>query len=939
MRFEVGTLVRARGREWVVLPESEGDLLVVRPLGGGDDERAGIYQPIEPVEAATFPLPSSDRIGDHRSCRLLRDAVRLGFRSSAGPFRSFGRLAVEPRPYQLVPLLMALRLDPVRLLIADDVGIGKTIEACLIARELLDRGEVRRLGVLCPPQLAEQWQRELASKFHVEAELVLPSTVSRLERGRRMDESIFDRHPFVIVSTDFIKADRRREEFLQTCPELIIVDEAHACVAAQDGRTARHQRAQLLRGLAARAEQHLILVTATPHSGKDDDFRALLSLLDRDLAGLPEDLGGEANRRLRERLARHFVQRRREHIRHYLGADTTFPDRAEPREVGYALGAGYKRFFDRVLNYARETVADEVGGRHRQRIRWWSVLALLRSLASSPAAAAATLRERAGVTDTTTPEEADEAGTQAVLDLDDQAAVEQTDLAPGSQLGEHAPDADGHRRHMLDMAREAEKLAGPDHDVKLRDVTGEVRRLVGEGYAPIVFCRFIPTAQYVADHLRQALKGVAVEAVTGLLPPEDREERVAGLGNQAKRVLVCTDCLSEGVNLQDHFDAVVHYDLAWNPTRHEQREGRVDRYGQKRRQVRMVMVYGRDNRIDGIVLDVLIRKHQKIRSALGISVPVPINTNQVMEAIFEGLLLRRRDDPQMVIAEVLGPTQLAVHQRWDAGVAREERQRTIFAQETIRVEDVARELQAVRAAVGLGVDVRAFVRDALAAHGAEVRGDGTLDVGLGGLRKQLRNVLPLPETLQEVQLGFEPSVPEDALSLTRTHPFVEALAGYVMQAALDPLLNGVATRAGTIRTRRVRTRTTLLLVRFRYHLVRPGGDGAPLLAEDGQLLAFEGAPAQARWLEPDAAEALLDAAPDGNVGDQQARGFVAQVIDGFAQLAPRLEVAASERAQALLDAHRRVRQSARERVRGLRVEPVLPPDILGVYVLVPLPGA
>jgi superfamily II DNA or RNA helicase len=939
MRFEVGALVRARGREWVVLPESEGDLLVLRPLGGGDDERAGIYQPIESVETATFPLPDPDRIGDHRSCRLLRDAVRLGFRSSAGPFRSFGRIAVDPRPYQLVPLLMGLRLDPVRLLIADDVGIGKTIETCLIARELLDRAEVRRLAVLCPPQLAEQWQRELAAKFHIEAELVLPSTISRLERGRRMDESIFDRYPFVIVSTDFIKADRRRDEFLQTCPELVIVDEAHTCVAAQDGRTARHQRAQLLRGLAARADQHLILVTATPHSGKDDDFRALLSLLDGEFGQLPEDLGGEANRRLRERLARHFVQRRREHIRHYLGTDTTFPERAEPREVGYSLGTEYKRFFERVLNYARETVSDESDGRHRQRIRWWSVLALLRSLASSPAAAAATLRERAGVADTPTAEEADDAGTRAVLDLEDQDGVEQGDVAPGSQLGEHARDADAHRRRMLEMARQAEQVAGSEQDVKLCDVTTEVRRLVSEGYAPIVFCRFIPTAQYVAEYLRQSLNGVAVEAVTGLLPPDEREERVATLGDKPKRVLVCTDCLSEGVNLQDHFNAVIHYDLAWNPTRHEQREGRVDRYGQKRRQVQMVMVYGRDNRIDGIVLDVLIRKHQRIKSALGISVPVPINTNQVMEAIFEGLLLRRRDDPQMVIAEVLAPTQLALHQRWDTGAATEERHRTIFAQETIKVDDVARELEAVRAAVGFGVDVRNFVREALRAHGAGVQDHGILEVDLGSVREELRRVLPLVETAGDIRLGFEPDVPEDTLWVTRTHPFVDSLAGYVMQSTLDPLLNGVATRAGTMRTGRVRTRTTLLLVRFRYHIVRPGSDGAPLLAEDCQLLAFEGAPTEAKWLPPDAAEALLDAAPDGNVGDQQARMFVKQVIEGFHPINSHLATIASERAQELLDAHRRVRQSARERVRGLRVEPVLPSDVLGVYVFVPVPGA
>ncbi len=161
MTFAVGSLVKARGREWVVLPGSDDDMLLLRPLGGTEDEVTGVYRPLEPVEPAAFDLPDPARLGDFASCRLLRDAIRLGFRSSAGPFRSFAQLAVEPRPYQLVPLLMALKLDPVRLLIADDVGIGKTVEAGLIARELLDRGEVRRLAVLCPPHLAEQWQAEL----------------------------------------------------------------------------------------------------------------------------------------------------------------------------------------------------------------------------------------------------------------------------------------------------------------------------------------------------------------------------------------------------------------------------------------------------------------------------------------------------------------------------------------------------------------------------------------------------------------------------------------------------------------------------------------------------------------------------------------------------------------------------------------------------------
>lgn len=235
MAYAVGSLIRARGREWVVLPESDDDLLVIRPLGGTDDEVTGIYLPVEPVEPATFALPNPEMPGDARSCQLLRDAVRLGFRSSAGPFRSFARLGVEPRPYQLVPLLMALHLDPVRMLIADDVGIGKSVESCLIARELLDRGEIQRMAVLCPPHLAEQWQAELVEKFHIDAELVLSSTATRLESRCRFGESLFEYYPYVVVSTDFIKSDRRRNDFLRTCPEMVIVDEAHTCAFAGKG--------------------------------------------------------------------------------------------------------------------------------------------------------------------------------------------------------------------------------------------------------------------------------------------------------------------------------------------------------------------------------------------------------------------------------------------------------------------------------------------------------------------------------------------------------------------------------------------------------------------------------------------------------------------------------------------------------------------------------
>jgi SNF2 family DNA or RNA helicase len=520
MSFAVGSLVRARDREWVVLPGSENDLLMVRPLGGTEDEMTGLLLALEPVAPAQFSLPDPAQHGDYRSCRLLRDAVRLGFRSSAGPFRSFARLAVEPRPYQLVPLLLALKLDPVRMLIADDVGIGKTIEACLIARELLDRGEVKRLAVLCSPQLAPQWQSELRDKFHIEAEVVLPGTATRLERNCRLNESLFDRYPFVIVSTDFIKSDRRRAEFQRTCPEFVIVDEAHTCAYGWEARGGRHQRYDLLKAVAADQQRHLVLVTATPHSGNETAFRSLLTLLNPEFASLPDELMGSANEHHRRRLAAHFIQRKRGDILRYLETDTPFPEREE-REQGYKLSKEYKLLFERVLNYAREIVGGDQGKDHRQRVRWWSVLALLRSLASSPAAAAATLRTRAASADTETIEEADTIGRRTVLDLTDDESIESADLTHGSDLGDETDEEKKNHRRLLDMAREAEALIGAK-DHKLQNVIKIVSELVKEGFHPILFCRFIPTAEYVAEELRKKLRGVEVVAVTGKLPSDER---------------------------------------------------------------------------------------------------------------------------------------------------------------------------------------------------------------------------------------------------------------------------------------------------------------------------------------------------------------------------------------------------------------------------------
>ena len=937
MNFAPGSLVRARNREWTVLPESTDELVIVRPLGGSNDEETGILTALETVEPATFDLPRPDQLGDFRSARMLRDALRLGFRSSAGPFRSVAKIAVTPRPYQLVPLLMALKLDPVRLLIADDVGIGKTIESALIAKELLEQGSAHRLCVLCPPHLAEQWQAELKDKFHIDAELVLSSTASRLERGLAHDQSIFDVYDHTVVSVDFIKSDRRRDDFIRACPELVIVDEAHACADSAEGSGARHQRFQLVRDLAANSDRHLILVTATPHSGKEGSFRSLLSLVDAKFEELPDTLAGEQHRQLREELARHLVQRRRGDIRHYLEVDTQFPNRTEA-EATYTLSNPYRRLFAEVLTFARSTVRTTDG--HRQRVRWWSALGLLRALASSPAAAAATMRTRAATAETASAEEADLVGRQTVLDLDE--AEEGIDVVPGSDS--EASSGSPVTRRLRQFANTADTLDGDD-DQKLLDAVALVKQLLADGFNPIVFCRFIETAEYVARHLRDRLPSrldVSVEAVTGRIPPADREARVEALGDRLRRVLVATDCLSEGINLQDHFSAVMHYDLPWNPTRLEQREGRVDRFGQQATEVRVVTFYGADNQIDQTVHDVLLRKHVAIRKALGVSIPVPGSTADVIEALAESVLTRSDlsiEDRLPGLEEFLRPSTERLHLQWDDAEERERQSRSIFAQHTINPDEVGEELVALQTAVGSGADVEQFVRTSVAAYGGIATPDSPTVLELSDTPLALRDALGLPGDQASMRAAFDMPAGDGVVYLSRTTPLVEGLAGHLLNEALDPLLDGPAARAGVIGTDAVARKTTLFLCRFRINLSAESRTGhVSMLAEDAVTMAFTGDMMWPEWIDEASAEALLHTQPTANVDEGVQRHTIEEVLAAESVWRSGINAAAQRRADELVAAHTRVRQAAGRRggmLARYRAEALLPADVLGIFVYLP----
>ena len=938
-QFAPGALVRARGREWIVLPGSRADRLLLRPLSGSEAEMALVCPALEaqhdPVVPATFPPPTIAQTANHEEALLLRDALLMSLRRGAGPFRSFGHYAFQPRAYQLVPLLMALKQDVVRLLIGDDVGIGKTIEAGMIARELLDRGEINRFAVLCPPHLVDQWVQELDDRFHIKAVSVTAASAARLERGLPLTDNIFTVHPYTVVSLDYIKSDRRRGDFANRCPERVIVDEAHTCAGNDAGR---HQRHDLLRLLSADPERHMLFLTATPHSGDEASFHNLLGLLQPDFTQLGT-LVGPAREAMRTRLASHFVQRRRQDIQEWHDGGI-FP-RRETADLPYTLSGDWGLFFDAVLDYCSDVVERAGTDARRQRLNFWGTLALMRSAASSPAAALQSLRTRIASQASDVDEETLR---ERVFDGTEDALADDDGELPANNAD---PALDG-------LIAQAQKLAGEGGDPKLAALRHHLEtELLRGGFAPVVFCRYIATAHYLHRHLKDRFPGVTVGVVTGELPPEERKARVQALGEAGRPLLIATDCMSEGINLQEFFSAVVHYDLSWNPTRHEQREGRVDRFGQERRVVRATLMYGPNNPVDAVVLKVILRKAKKIRDELGVPVPLPDDDHSLTQALMQAVLgsrMRSQKLQQSFDFDDL-PSVQRLDVVWADMAERAKRNRTVFAQNRIKPEDVLPEWARMQAALGNEDDVQRFAHRALRRLGAglELRGKDASRgwrAPLAGLPEDLRERLLAEGLHGTVGLSFTVPPPAGTRFVHRSHPLVSTLADGLLERSLveagleaDPNGTSAATlgRTGCWVSPAVATLTTVLLLRMRHQLSSADArSGQTLLVEEAAAVALRSADGGARWEITAGSEPLgwLTAPPTEALDDATRHRQVITALAQWPAWQPTLEAYARERADALLADHRRVRAASQARGR-YEVKPLLPVDVIGVFVLLP----
>ncbi len=936
MEFQTGSLVRVRNRDWIVQPSGDSDLLLLKPLGGTDDEVTGIYLPAkfpsDKIESSKFPLPEAGDIGDIDSAKILYNAARLSFRNGGGPFRSLAKLSFRPRSYQIVPLIMALRIGLVRLLIADDVGIGKTIEALMIAKEIIERKEIERFAVICPPHLCDQWQKEIKDKFGIDAVIIRSNTQGKLDREIKTvrDISVYDYYKYQVISIDYIKSDQRRQVFIQQCPELVIVDEAHTAVKPAGASRSQQQRYELLYELSLKKDQNIVLMTATPHSGKQEEFQSLLGLLKPEFESLEISA---ADKSTRKKISEHFVQRKRADVTKWLDENTLFPER-ETEELGFAFSGKYLEVFNEVLDLAHKLTSGTGEGK---RYNYWAALALLRGVMSSPAAGIEMLRNK--VQKNTDDEEGyGEANPVLEDEFNEDADYTRADLLGNCDLNSSEKSKLNH------ISKNLETLKGGANDVKINAATEVVLKWLKEGFNPVVFCKYVATAKYagevLSEKIREVYRHADVQVITGEDPDDLRKQRIEGISVENKRVLVSTDCLSEGFNLQDKFTAVLHYDLPWNPNKLEQREGRVDRFGQTSNIVKVALLYGKNNPVDGVVLDVIIKKVRQIRRDIFISIPFPEDSKSIMDAVLHAVLLNGKygkTSDQMTFNfendREVEKFKLEVSNELDVAAKREVASRNIFAQNAIRPNEIEEDLKFTDESIGNPNDVREFVEGALKRLGVQI------DKFKSGYRLFTQN---MPETLKsvfgdisELKISFESPTPEGYVYIGRNHILVEQLCSHVLSNAIRQNMKYGAARAAVIKTRKVEEKTTLLLFRVR-NVIAEEKKNNQLVAEEMIITGYSGKPFTYKdFLSmEESTELLFNSQPSANMTSQSQAEFLRHELGKISELQNEFDKIAFERCELLVEAHERFRKAVGGR-KFRTVEPVLPMDLMGIYILLP----
>ncbi len=566
---------------------------------------------------------------------LERDAIQ-------SPFRA----AIDIEEYQLEPVVRALTMPRANLLIADDVGLGKTIEAGLVIQEMLARRRIRRILIICPASLQQQWKDEMQDKFQLEFRIIDRDHMQQLRREYGMHVNPWDSYPRLITSMDFLKREQPMRLFQESLQQknsplrdwdLLIVDEAHN--VAPSGRShyaIDSDRTRMLRTIAEHFE-HRLFLTATPHNGFTESFTALLELLDP----LRFSRGPEVNR---QQVQAVMVRRLKDEIQTSLGRRKFAERRVEALTV--QLSDGERQLHDLLDQYTRSRL-DRLDRLQSLPVQF-ALTMLKKRLLSSPLAFAHSIETHL----TTLGSPRDEAPDLVLVERMEQRVNE--DWANDFEKAQREDDAliessrffteltveeQGWLRSMHNLIQPA--ADAPDGKaLKLVEWIEEHLRADGDwtGERLIVFTEYKDTLDYLEAMLAERYGGDRLLTLVGGMNLTDRETIKAAFqadpAEHPVRILVATDAASEGLNLQNHCRYLIHYEIPWNPNRMEQRNGRIDRHGQR---AEFVTVYHflYENHADSRFLQTVVDKVQTMRADLG-------SVGDVIAAQVEEAMLGRR---------------------------------------------------------------------------------------------------------------------------------------------------------------------------------------------------------------------------------------------------------------------------------------------------------
>ena len=766
--FLPGTEVQARGLRWeIVFFQSLGSqtLYRLRGLHGAfKGEEVELLEPFESIQP-TYRQLDPERAGPIRNWLLYHQAFLL--EQALGPTALLavqpGRLKLEP--YQLVPVLRAIRMSRVRLMLADSVGLGKTIQAGLVLTELMARRLAHRVLIVSPAgPLLEQWQTEMSERFGLRLEILDRAKLEEIRRGTELGANPFDHAPLALVSMDFLKQERVLDQLERASYDVVIIDECHHCMdlgASQDREDSQRRR---LAEVLARRSDSLLLLTATPHDGNDRSFSSLCELLDPSLLDGRGGLRGDAYRT-------HVIRRLKSHVFEVDPVTKEKKPKFQQRRVipvpVIALAAKHSDFIH-LQKSLLDLIAPELRRAFRSR-RYSDILAfisLLKRSVSTVAACRKTLQVVADrfnhlLTETSESQESrrqrlktlreyhrklDRFGVTSQQESDQQEVLEAEDLA--QQLADLERQIRAGSRGAVKVASVVEALdelvgladQAMAQDPKLQEVLGIIQAIRKEEPKAniLIYTEYTDSLDALAKYL--ATKDVGeIMTMTGDDNESSRRRTTDRFRTQEGLILLSTDAAAEGLNLHQRCHHLVHLELPFNPNRLEQRNGRIDRYGQKLEPI-VRYTYLRGTFEERILLRLIVKyERQRARltfvpNTLGLDTSTEIGSSRLLKGLMDDDAklfqeqeqipdLMKSDEPeatdeatQELLEEIdrslKSFEQAARTHAWlgDAGLNADEK--------LVNEADEARE----KGQHAGPVDLATFVRDAVLFDGGEVRG-------------------------------------------------------------------------------------------------------------------------------------------------------------------------------------------------------------------------